>query len=164
MRSMLLFGLVLVGCTVKPPDTPRKAELPPEQNIEEQKPEPKLPCPVKITALSVNKPENGYTYVRATVRNISKSTISGISLSASRTDAFGDVFEPYKTDLTSDQAIPAGGARAMYWEVLMDERTQFKGKPKSGNMFLSKIAFSDGKVVDLLDLHNHYEGCTWDTR
>ena len=164
MKLMLLFALVLVGCTVKPPDTPTKAELTPEENTKEQKPEPKLPCPVKVTALSVNKPENGYTYIRATVRNISKSTVSAISFSASRTDAFGDVYEPYKTDLTSEQAIPAGGARAMSWEVLMDEGTQFKGRPKSGNMFLSKIAFADGKVIEFLDLHNHYEGCTWNTR
>jgi hypothetical protein len=43
----------------------------------------------------------------------------------------------------------------MKWEILMEEPTSFHMKPGSSEMFVSKVAFADGRVLTTSDM----EGC-----
>jgi hypothetical protein len=161
--AFVFIVLMVVSVRMKPAVEARPA-MPPASTAEKEvavKPEPKLGCPVQVTGLSINKPGNGYTYVRATIRNLTKTAISAISFEAYRADAFGDQFEPYNTSLTSERGIPAKGSRAMSWEILMDESTGGKVRPRSGSMSLYRIMFADGRSLDSSEVDKRYEGCLW---
>jgi hypothetical protein len=97
-----------------------------------------------------NLEEDVYT----TVVNISGSDITAIAFGAAHTDKFGNTWTPYKTDLTSEDVIKRGRSRSMHWEVLMEEPTAFHGRPASSEMYVSKLAFSDGRVVDGTDIED----------
>ena len=115
----------------------------------------KIPCPVKLThSQMVHSLEMD---VYTTVVNISNTDITAIAFGASHTDKFGNAWEPYKTDLSSERTIKRGHSRTMHWEILMEEPTSFHAKPGSSEMYVSKVAFADGRVFDLSDI----EGCSF---
>lgn len=112
---------------------------------------PKTACPVKLTNSRMvhNLEEDVYT----TVTNVSQSDITAISLGAAHTDKFGDTWQPYNTNLTSETGIKREHAVPMHWEVLMEEPSGIKGKrPGSSELFVEKIAFADGRVLGIQDL------------
>lgn len=122
--------------------------------VPEAPPPKKLPCPVKLTHSRMvhNLEEDVYT----TVVNISDSDITAIAFGSAHTDLFGKTWTPYKTDLTSEDTIKRGRSQSMHWEVLMEEPSTIQGKkPGSSELYVTKVAFSDGRVVDILGI----EGC-----
>ena len=72
----------------------------------------KTACPVKLTNSRIvhNLEEDVYT----TVTNVSQSDITAISLGAAHTDKFGDTWQPYNTNLTSETGIKRGHAVPMH--------------------------------------------------
>ena len=90
--------------------------------------------------------------VYTTVTNVSKSTITAISFGAAHTNKFGDTFTPYKTNLSSEDTIKPGRSQSMHWEILMEEPTTFHAKPGSSELFVARVAFSDGRVLDINDI------------
>jgi hypothetical protein len=99
--------------------------------------------------------------VYTTVVNISESDITAIAFGASHTDRFGNTWTPYRTDLTSEDTIKRGRSQSMHWEVLMEEHTRFHAKPGSSELYLTKVAFSDGRVARMTDIAGGAEGCAF---
>jgi hypothetical protein len=96
--------------------------------------------------------------VYATVVNISDSDITAIAFGAAHTDRFGQTWTTYKTELTSESTIKRGRSQLMHWEVLMEEPFgNGHGKPDSSEMYVSKVAFADGRVLDILGI----DGCSF---
>jgi hypothetical protein len=96
--------------------------------------------------------------VYVTVVNVSDSDITAIAFGAAHTDKFGQTWTPYKTDLTSEHTIKRGHSRSMHWEVLMEEPfSNGLGKPGSSELYVRKVAFADGRVVDILGI----DGCSF---
>lgn len=94
--------------------------------------------------------------VYATVLNVSDSDITAIAFGAAHTDKFGRTWTPYKTDLTSEDTIKRGHSQSMHWEVLMEEPFgNGHGKPDTSDLYVSKVAFADGRVVDITGI----DGC-----
>lgn len=97
--------------------------------------------------------------VYTTVVNISDADITAIAFGAAHTDLFGRTWTPYKTDLTSEHTIRRGRSQSMHWEVLMEEPSNIEGrKSGSSELYVTKVAFSDGRVIDILGI----EGCDFD--
>ncbi len=117
--------------------------------------QPKLPCPIKLTKSRIvhNTEEDVYL----TAVNISDSDITAIAFGVAHTDKFGDTWTPYKTNLTSEDTIKRGHSRSMHWEVLMETPETFahKLKPNSSELYVTKVAFADGRVIDITGL----DGC-----
>lgn len=90
--------------------------------------------------------------VSVTVQNISDADITAIAFGSAHTDRFGDTRSPYKTDLTSEGRIRKGSSQSMHWTVLMEEPTGLHGKPGSSELYVTKVAFSDGRILSLLDI------------
>jgi hypothetical protein len=115
---------------------------------------PKTPCPVRLIHSKMVK--NLEMDVYTTVVNISTSDITAIAFGASHTDRFGDMWEPYKTSLSSEETIRKGQSRSMHWEVLMETRSGIEhSKPGSSELFVDKVAFADGRVLRVGEM----EGC-----
>ncbi len=93
--------------------------------------------------------------VYTTVTNISNTDITAIAFGAAHTDKFGNTWEPYKTELTSEHTIKRGNSRSMHWELLMEEPTNLHGKPDSSELFVAKVAFADGRIL----MSSEIEGC-----
>jgi hypothetical protein len=94
--------------------------------------------------------------IYSTVVNISNSDITAIVFGTAHTDRFGDMREPYKTELTSEETLKRGHSKTMHWEVLMEEPTGIRNsKPGSSELFVDKVAFADGRVLHVGEL----EGC-----
>jgi hypothetical protein len=116
----------------------------------------KLPCPIRL--LKPRMVHNSEMDVYATVLNTSKVEITAIGFGALHTDRFGDSWEPYKTDLTSEESIKPGRAMPMHWEVLMEEPSGMaKREPGSSDLFVTKLAFADGRSLGVSD----FEGCSF---
>jgi len=150
MKPLLLsLAFVLGACNVTPPTAPHEQAITPAA-VEP----PKTPCPVRLTHSRMVK--NLEMDVYTTVVNVSTSDITAIALGASHTDKFGDMWEPYKTDLTSEETIKKGQSRSMHWEVLMETRSGIEhSKPGSSELFVDKVAFADGRVLHVGEM----EGC-----
>jgi len=153
--AVVLAGVVICLSLVACSNNDRRVEATPAPTettpaAPEALPPKKLPCPVKLTNSRMvhNLEEDVYT----TVVNISDSDITAIAFGAAHTDLFGKTWTPYKTDLTSEHTIKRGRSRSMHWEVLMEEPTTFQGKPGSSELFVTKVAFSDGRVVNILGI------------
>jgi hypothetical protein len=93
--------------------------------------------------------------IYATVVNISGSDITAIAFGVAHTDKFGQTYTTYKTVLTSEDTIKRGHSQSMHWEVLMEEPFgNGHGKPGRSELYVSKVAFADGRVVDILGIDN----------
>jgi hypothetical protein len=150
-----ILALTLVACSSSPQvaltehkevatETPLPATPPPKQS-----------CPVKLTKSRMvhNLEMDVYT----TVTNISNTDIVAIAFGAAHTDKFGDTWEPYKTDLSSEDTIKQGSSQSMHWELLMEQPTRFHGKPDSSELYISKVALADGRVLT----NGEMEGCVF---
>jgi len=154
-RSQIGFAFVAalcLSCNDKP-RTVETAPAPPAVTTTPPAPE-KIPCPVKL--IRPRMVHNLEEDVYATVVNISDSDITAIAFGAAHTDKFGRTWTPYKTDLTSEDTIKRGHSQSMHWEVLMEEPFgNGHGKPDTSDLYVSKVAFADGRVVDITGI----DGC-----
>ncbi len=136
----ILLVLTAMRSTPTPPDIQVAKVEPPKEEP------PKEACPVKL--LNPSFVQEAESKVAVTVRNISSATITAAAFGITHTDKFGDTFEPYRTDLSFEHDIKPGASRSVNWEVLIEERTKFKGmKPGSTELYLVKIAFADGRTL-----------------
>jgi len=127
------------------------AIAPPEAENPEPPPPQKLSCPVKL--VSPRMVHNLEMDVYVTVVNISDTDITAIAFGSAHTDKFGVTRTPYKTDLTSEDTIRRKHSQSMHWQVLMEEVAGGGGnKPGSSQLYVTKVAFADGRVVDLLGI------------
>jgi len=152
LSSLIL--ILLVGCG----PTPKASETADSLPISPQTPtvpvHRQVPCPVKL--LRPRMVHNSEMDVYITVQNISAKDIAAISFGAVHTDKFGVTWAPYKTDLTSEDTIRHGRLQSMHWEILMGEHTDIKNaKPGSSQLYVNKVAFSDGQQLGILDI----DGC-----
>ncbi len=146
--------LMLAACnTISSPSQQESKPIAADPVLPTPPPQARTPCPVKIT--NTRMIHNLEMDVYTTVTNVSGADITAIGFSANYTDQFGTTREPYKTDLTSEDMIRKGHSQSMHWEILMDEPTQFERKPGTSEMYVDRVAFTDGRILKGTEL----EGC-----
>ncbi|MGD0497548.1 MAG: hypothetical protein ABSC23_03830 [Bryobacteraceae bacterium] len=150
-----LLAVLLSACNGVPPAVHSNEQANSSASPEAPVP-PKTPCPVNL--IHPRMVHNLEMDVYATIVNVSTVDITAIAFGAAHTDKFGDMWEPYKTDLTSEDTIKKGRSLAMHWEVLMETPTGIKNStPGSSELFVNKVALSDGRVLHIGDL----DGCSF---